>query len=603
MSLFEKLVDEAVVRALYRGLLGRDPDPEGMQGYLSVIREAGGLEKALSSIVASQEFVDLQNREAVVFLHIQKTAGTAMQTLLSERLGSRLYAEHADRLSEHTAAELWPYEVFAGHFNHDSLGFLPQKKLSIFTFVREPKTRLLSLYYFWRAHKQSSPNYHELMKFANERQPEQFFAISELRSCTDLWNHMTWAIMGDRQWNEWQSTLSQEGGCSAEIIESTIRPAIRKRLREFLFVGLQEDYDRSVRMLFERLGWEQPTEIPKVHSLELLTKTDPDFKKRVEKQPMTPHLDALLDQYVQLDNIVYEEARHLYAERVAEYERKKPGLSARNRKGDSDFSVRDIGENKLVFLHLPKTGGTTLHSLLLPHFAEEAVCPERFNGLRYFTAVELVRYRFFSGHFDLPSARLIPGRKRIITMLREPVARLVSLYHFLRAHRKEVIEREGLYLALLANQYTMEDFFRAEEVRFHPAINNALARALTQFLEGKRWEEKHELRCDQADLPDGALALKELKALDAFGIMERYDESVALIFPSIGLPVPEKIEKKQVLDVIVEQEPGLRKIDKEPVTEEVRSLTVDLVKVDVKLYREACKIFEKRLAAMQGSAT
>jgi hypothetical protein len=78
---------------------------------------------------------------------------------------------------------------------------------------------------------------------------------------------------------------------------------------------------------------------------------------------------------------------------------------------------------------------------------------------------------------------------------------------------------------------------------------------------------------------------------------------MAAIFPTIGLPVPEKIEKKQVLDVIVEQEPGLRKIDKEPVTEAIRALIADLVKVDVKLYREACKIFEKRLAAMQGPAT
>jgi hypothetical protein len=193
--------------------------------------------------------------------------------------------------------------------------------------------------------------------------------------------------------------------------------------------------------------------------------------------------------------------------------------------------------------------------------------------------------------------KLIPGRKKIITMLREPVARLISMYYFQRAHRIEVIECNNLELARLANKYAMADFFRAEEVRSHFAINNAMTRVLTQCIEGNRWEAAASSNID--DEPD----LEELKALDAFGIMERYDESVALIFPSIGLPVPEKIEKKQVLDIIVEQEPGLRKIDKEPVTEEIRSLIADLVKVDVKLYREACKIFEKRLAAMRGSAT
>lgn len=186
-------------------------------------------------------------------------------------------------------------------------------------------------------------------------------------------------------------------------------------------------------------------------------------------------------------------------------------------------------------------------------------------------------------------------------MLREPVARLISMYYFQRAHRIEVIERNNLELARLANKYAMADFFRAEEVRSHSAINNAMTRVLTQCIEGNRWEAAASSNIDVE--PDLNLALEELKALDAFGIMERYDESVALIFRTIGLPVPEKIEKKQVLDVIVEQEPGLRKIDKEPVTEEIRSLIADLVKVDVKLYREACKIFEKRLAAMQGSAT
>jgi hypothetical protein len=271
-------------------------------------------------------------------------------------------------------------------------------------------------------------------------------------------------------------------------------------------------------------------------------------------------------------------------------------LIAGGQKANSDFTEHDLTEQKLVFLHIPKSGGTTLHNLLLPHFPQEAVCPERFNELRHFAAGQLARYRYFSGHFDLPSVKLIPGRKKIITMLREPVARLISMYYFQRAHRIEVIECNNLELARLANKYAMADFFRAEEVRSHFAINNAMTRVLTQCIEGNRWEAAASSNID--DEPD----LEELKALDAFGIMERYDESVALIFPSIGLPVPEKIEKKQVLDIIVEQEPGLRKIDKEPVTEEIRSLIADLVKVDVKLYREACKIFEKRLAAMRGSA-
>ncbi len=265
-----------------------------------------------------------------------------------------------------------------------------------------------------------------------------------------------------------------------------------------------------------------------------------------------------------------------------------------NQKGNSNFAAHDLVEQKLAFLHLPKTGGTTLHHLLVQHFERDDICPERFNGLRHYTAGELARYRYFSGHFDLPSVRLIPGRKMVITMLREPVARLISLYYFQRAHKIEVIERNNLELARLANKYSMADFFRAEEVRSHFAINNAMTRALTQCLEGSRWEAKASSSVADDKLPLN-VALKELKALDAFGIMERYDDSMALIFSTIGLPLPAKIEKKQVLSVIVEREPGLHKIDKEPVTNETMKLISDLVKTDMKLYHQASKIFEKRI--------
>lgn len=41
--------------------------------------------------------------------------------------------------------------------------------------------------------------------------------------------------------------------------------------------------------------------------------------------------------------------------------------------GDAKLSKRA----KLVFFHLPKTGGTTLHDLLVTNFKPEDVCPAR----------------------------------------------------------------------------------------------------------------------------------------------------------------------------------------------------------------------------------
>jgi hypothetical protein len=193
---------------------------------------------------------------------------------------------------------------------------------------------------------------------------------------------------------------------------------------------------------------------------------------------------------------------------------------------------------------------------------------------------------------------LIPGRKKIVTLLREPVARLISLYYFQRAHRTEVIEKNKLELARLANLFTIREFFQCPEVRGHPAVNNALTRVLIDTTEGYRWEQ--ETRVEAADSEqDVQLAMEELAGLDAFGIMERYEESVELICDAVGLEAPGKIEQKQVLNVIMEEEPGLKKIEKEPLTDEVRALAASLVESDVKLYAYARSLFEHRLSTLR----
>src|SRR5262249_22485998 len=243
-----------------------------------------------------------------------------------------------------------------------------------------------------------------------------------------------------------------------------------------------------------------------------------------------------------------------------------------------------------------KTGGTTLHHILMRGFDEDEICPERFNGLQHYSAGDLARYRYFSGHFDLLSVSLIPGEKKIITMLREPISRLISLYYFQREHKAETIERNNLELARLANAYTMKEFFEAKEVRMHPGINNALTRTLVGHFDSYRWEQG--ASSYSGDMEHHAqAAIRELTKLDAFGLLDRYNESVELICDAVGLDVPQLIEKKQVLDVVMEEEPGLRKIEREPVTDEILHLIRGVVRTDLKVYFHAQRLFKQRLAA------
>lgn len=261
-------------------------------------------------------------------------------------------------------------------------------------------------------------------------------------------------------------------------------------------------------------------------------------------------------------------------------------------KRNTKFNKKDLDEEKIIFLHIPKTGGTTLHHLLTQGRGDSEICPERFNGLHAFTAGELVGYQIFSGHFDHPATELIPGSKAVITMLREPVSRLVSLYHFQRSHRDEVIKRDDLRLARLARDHSMEEFFRLEEIRNHPSINNAMTRMLSERVPSWRWEGGNQ-HSDTLHPPSLDLALKNLEGLRAFGLMERYEESVRVIFDKLGLPIPQEIPRKMFLDQIMQEDPGLQAIKKQPITTAVRDLLDELVVADRELYASACQNFPK----------
>lgn len=255
-----------------------------------------------------------------------------------------------------------------------------------------------------------------------------------------------------------------------------------------------------------------------------------------------------------------------------------------------------LKQEKLVFLHLPKTGGTTLHTHLAQFFDHQDICPERFNGLRKLPLGELARYRFISGHYDLVSCRAIPGDKKIITFLREPRARLVSLYNFLKAHRVDVAKRNGWGLALMAAELTIEQFFAHPEVRRHPYINNGMTRALADYLPMEIWAA-HDPGAECRDVLNVVdQALESLNGLTAFGILERFDESVQLLTESLGLPAYQGGERYRAFENLAEDQANYRPVTISRAEEVSDVVFAPLIEADRQLYRGALKLLEQRLS-------
>lgn len=98
---------------------------------------------------------------------------------------------------------------------------------------------------------------------------------------------------------------------------------------------------------------------------------------------------------------------------------------------------------RVVFLHIPKTAGQSVHAALEAAFEPSVICPARVNDqLRPMSIAELNRYQVFSGHFDWCLLDCLKGPSYRFTILRDPMERILSFYFFLRKQGEALSPQE-----------------------------------------------------------------------------------------------------------------------------------------------------------------
>ncbi len=135
-------------------------------------------------------------------------------------------------------------------------------------------------------------------------------------------------------------------------------------------------------------------------------------------------------------------------------------------------------DERLVFLHIPKCAGTSLHRILAAQFKPKLICPHRGDTLPSLDAESLRPYRFFSGHVSKAGVDAVPGPKRVVTVLREPRERVLSLYYFWRSHRPDYIEKHNLAGPRTARELPLVEFLKSDRPEVMSNINNHLVRSL-----------------------------------------------------------------------------------------------------------------------------
>lgn len=249
-------------------------------------------------------------------------------------------------------------------------------------------------------------------------------------------------------------------------------------------------------------------------------------------------------------------------------------------------SLLPLESGRLVFLHVPKCGGTTLHHLLEAWYGKSQMHDERFNGLYRREAADLASKSVFSGHFDFYSTCLIPGPLVRISFLRDPLERLVSLYNFHRAHSEKAVRESRLKLLQWAHEFDIDEYFMHPEVRAHHAIHNSIVRHFSNIPQVGLQLNRPELVAVSIE-EMFQQACRNLEEFAFIGFMDRYEADLAALADVLGMPRPGEVAHRQVLDDLMETDPSMRKVAKQKPSEATMAAMTDLVTFDRDFYAYA----------------
>jgi Sulfotransferase family len=257
-----------------------------------------------------------------------------------------------------------------------------------------------------------------------------------------------------------------------------------------------------------------------------------------------------------------------------------------------DHPSLSMGRDTLVFIHMQKTGGTSLNAMIERQYPAHRRCPVREDKLHLLSVAELGRYDFFSGHFDQSSIRFIPRDKiKTVALFREPRARLISFYRFLKSHPVHDEFAHDIFMRL-ANESTAEEFFERPETRSLSAVYNHYLIALG--ISYSRFDHNRALLSKQDFLTSLEDAKRHIRALTALGITERFDQSAEYIWGALNMGPPPLIEMAHVTDKFPDLDARFRRVDPVNMTPRLAAALEDLTVYDDELYRFAVGEFERR---------
>jgi hypothetical protein len=246
-----------------------------------------------------------------------------------------------------------------------------------------------------------------------------------------------------------------------------------------------------------------------------------------------------------------------------------------------DHSKRNTNSgNILIFLHIPKTAGTTLQRIILRQFSRDSVF--RINGasvrrsidqLKGLNGKEKYKIRLVSGHVPFGLHTCLPRPASYITVLRNPVERIISHYYYVLRKPNHYLHKEVISRKL--------DLFGYVSEEVSSELNNGQTRAVSG---AERLCVMNEHPSDSANVLE--IAKRNIRDhFTAVGICERFNESLVLFKRLFGWSNILYARKN-----VTQERPSVSEIPKQTVR-----LIERFNELDLELYEHAENVFERMI--------
>lgn len=231
-----------------------------------------------------------------LFLHIQKTAGTAVVDAV------RPY--YADSITTHgdcwgsEPCDLARIKFVSGHIGYDFAHQLMRDRYT-FTFLREPRDRILSMYYFCRSR---DPAAFIIYQRAHELSLDEFLraGFTDPWVRKNVWNNQVWQLAHGYAHLD-KRTISDFG-------EAQLLDLAQRHLGELSYVGFTDTFSEDTAAVLGALALPTSLGLRRVNAL--------DQRPRCEN--LSRETMALLDQLTVLDRQLYTYAKALRLKSVGD---------------------------------------------------------------------------------------------------------------------------------------------------------------------------------------------------------------------------------------------------------------------------------------------